>query len=99
LWPNSNDINCDDIDLWNITNDDITLFDALKQFYTNNNVTLPDYNSLNTVLSKLIWIFLNYCINGDVDIDTLGELAPQTLLELAYQIKICHHIYESIIVS
>jgi len=99
LWPNSNDINCDDINLWNVTNDDITLLNALKQLYTNNNVTLPDYDSLNTVLSKLIWIFLNYCINGDVNIDNLSELTPQTLLELAYQIKVCHHIYESVIVS
>jgi len=99
LYPNSNDINCDDINLWNIIDDDINLLDILKQFYNNSNITLPDYNSLTTVLSKLIWIFLNYCTTGNVNMDELSALTPHTLLELAYQIKICHHIYESIIVS
>jgi len=99
LYPNSNDLSCNDINLWNITNDDLVLLDLLKQFYNNNTIALPDYNSLTTVLSKLIYIFLNYCINGDVNIDNVTEIMPHTLLELAYQVKVCHHIYESIVTS
>ena len=99
LYPNSNDLNCDDINLWNITTEDISLMELLRQFYENNTFTLPDYSTLSTVLSKLIWIFLNYCTAGNVNMDNLNNLAPHTLLELAYQIKVCHHIYESIIES
>lgn len=72
------------INVFGLEQDDLTMLDMLLQYRidaTSVNITSINYNSLSTVLSKLIYIYLNFKINLDYTIfDTDTPLSSSDMV-------------------
>jgi hypothetical protein len=87
----SDSISICNINVFNLQSDDLNMLDNLLQYRldsTSVNITLINYNSLDTTLSKLIYIYLNFKINHQyVEFDNVNPLSSD--------IQVLEGFYES----
>ena len=82
--------------LFKIKSDDILMFDVLLQYrLKQNNIVLPDYNSLSTNLSKMIFIYLDMKLNKNIDkFDHIEFMSGKnSMVETTYECYLMNEIF------
>ena len=89
------------VNIFNLQPDDITLLNRLLLYRVDSTGTTIidiDYSSLSTVLSKLIYLYLDLKINDNYsNFDNITPLSNTTnLLENCYEMYICENLFDFI---
>lgn len=90
----------------NIEDDDITMLELLRRYKSSETISLDniEYNNLTTVLSKLIYQFLDLKINDNYDIidkinilsEDITNLTSRNLIELFYELYLMNECYRDL---
>jgi len=86
LLPSSSDTA---VNLWDITKEDEQMIQLFTQYYRKQDITLPEFSSLTSILAKLIHMYLDYLLTGNTsNVPKTKLVTSNSLLQLAFETKL-----------